>query len=68
MTSTDPLLSQLIDPEWGSERIGNLYAAIALQLRDILRRLGLHSIGELCGRVDLLKYTGGQEENLDVPA
>ncbi len=68
LTSTDPLLSQLIDPEWGSDRIGNLYAAIALQLRDILRRLGLHSIGELCGRVDLLKYTGGQEENLDVPA
>jgi glutamate synthase domain-containing protein 2 len=58
LTSTDPLLSQLIDPEWGSRCISNLYAAIALQLRDILRRLGLHSIRELRGRVDLLKYTG----------
>jgi glutamate synthase domain-containing protein 2 len=39
LTSTDPLLSQLIDPAWGSQRIINLYSAITLQLRDILRRL-----------------------------
>jgi len=61
LTSTDPLLSQLIDPAWGSERIINLYSAIALQLRDILRRLGLRSIHDLRGRVDLLKYTAGNE-------
>jgi len=61
LTSTDPLLSQLIDPAWGSERIINLYNALALQLRDILRRFGLRSIGELRGRVDLLKYTHGIE-------
>ncbi|MGD0611309.1 MAG: FMN-binding glutamate synthase family protein [Anaerolineales bacterium] len=61
LTSTDPLLSQFIDPTWGSQRIINLYSAIALQLRDILRRLGLRSIHELRGRVDLLKYTHGNE-------
>lgn len=61
LTSTDPLLSQLIDPEWGAQRISNLYEAIAIQLRDILRRLGLRSIAELRGRVDLLKYTGKKE-------
>jgi glutamate synthase domain-containing protein 2 len=59
MTSTDPLLSKLIDPEWGAERIANLYAAIVYQLKDILHRLGLRSIGELRGRVDMLKYTAG---------
>ncbi len=68
LTTTDPLLSQLIDPEWGSERISNLYAAIALQLRDILRRLGLRSVAELRGRVDLLKYSPEMEEKYHVPA
>jgi glutamate synthase domain-containing protein 2 len=59
LTSTDPLLSKLIDPGWGAERIANLYSAIVYQLNDILRRLGLRSIGELRGRVDMLKYTAG---------
>jgi glutamate synthase domain-containing protein 2 len=58
LTSTDPLLAQLIDPEWGAQRISNLYEAIALQLRDILRCLGLRSIAELRGRVDFLKFSG----------
>jgi glutamate synthase domain-containing protein 2 len=59
LTTMDPLLSQLIDPEWGANRISNLYEAIAYQLRDILRRLGLKSITELRGRMDLLKYNRG---------
>jgi glutamate synthase domain-containing protein 2 len=33
-----------------------LYRSFALQLGDILRRLGLESIGELRGRTDLLLY------------
>jgi len=56
LTTTDPLLSQLIDPEWGAQRLSNLYEAIASQLRQILRRLGLRNIRELRGRTDLLKY------------
>jgi glutamate synthase domain-containing protein 2 len=56
LTTTDPELSLLIDPAWGAERIGNLYAALAAQLRDLLRRLGLASIRELRGRTELLAY------------
>ena len=53
-------LSQLIDPDWGAERIGNLYASFQGQLRDILRRLGLRSVQALRGRKDLLVY--GKED------
>ncbi len=58
LTTTDPELSQLVDPDWGAERLGNLYAALQLRLREILRRLGLRSIRELRGRTDLLLYRG----------
>jgi glutamate synthase domain-containing protein 2 len=56
LTTTDPELSELVDPDWGAERLSNLYASFALQLRDILRKLGLRSIRELRGRTDLLIY------------
>jgi len=56
LTTTDPELSLLVDPEWGAERISNLNASYALQLRDILRRLGLSNIRELRGRTELLIY------------
>ena len=58
LTTTDPELQALVDPDWGAERIGNLYASYVFQLQDILRRLGLRSIRELRGRRDLLKYRG----------
>jgi glutamate synthase domain-containing protein 2 len=56
LTTTDPELLKLVDPDWGAGRIGNLYASFAYQLREILRRLGLRSIRELRGRTDLLRY------------
>lgn len=56
LTTTDPELSQLVDSDWGAERISNLYKSFALQLREILCRLGLRSIRELRGRTDLLIY------------
>jgi glutamate synthase domain-containing protein 2 len=56
LTTTDPELSQLIDVDWGAERIGNLYRSFSGQLQEILRRLGLKSIRELRGRTDLLRY------------
>jgi glutamate synthase domain-containing protein 2 len=59
ITSTDPELSLFIDPEWAAERVGNLYAAFAARLRDILRRLGLPSVRALRGRADLLEYRPG---------
>jgi glutamate synthase domain-containing protein 2 len=58
LTTTDPLLSQFVDPDWGAQRICNLYQSYALQLRQILRRLGLRDIRQLRGRKDLLRYLG----------
>jgi len=61
LTTTDPELSLLVDPDWGAERISNLYASMQSQLRDILCRLGLNSIRELRGRTDLLVYRGNNQ-------
>jgi glutamate synthase domain-containing protein 2 len=58
LTTTDPELQLLVDPDWGAARIGNLYQAMAGQLEGILRRLGLTHIRQLRGRKDLLNYTG----------
>lgn len=57
LTTTDAELTQLVDPEWGAKRLDNLYTSYAWQLRDILRKLGLSSIGQLRGRTDLLRYS-----------
>ena len=57
ITTTDPELSLLIDPEWGAQRIINLYSSWSKQWKQILRELGLCSIRELRGRTDLLVYT-----------
>ncbi len=56
LTTTDPELSLLIDPEEAAQQISNLYASFALQLGDILRRLGLTDIKALRGRTDLLSF------------
>lgn len=56
ITTTDPELSLLIDPEWGSQQIINLYNSWAIQWRELLLALNLKSIKELRGRKDLLKY------------
>jgi len=56
ITTTDPEMSKLVDPQWGSQRISNLYRSWATQLRGLLKQLGLRSIGELRGRTDLLVY------------
>ena len=54
ITTTDPELSQLIDPEWGEKRIVNLFNAWSKRLRIILSEFGLGSLRELRGRKDLL--------------
>lgn len=56
LTTTDPELSELVDPQWGALRISNLYSSFAYQLQEILRQLGLKNIQQLRGRIDLLKY------------
>ncbi|MDR7522104.1 MAG: glutamate synthase-related protein [Armatimonadota bacterium] len=59
ITTTDPDLSRLIDPDWGTRRIANLYRAWMVVLREITSRLGLRSIADLRGRTDLLRYVAG---------
>lgn len=68
LTTTDPELSQLVDPDWGAERLSRLYASFQAQLRDILRRLGLRNVRELRGRIDLLVYRkpGDSDERANV--
>lgn len=56
LTTTDPELTQLVDPDWGALRLDNLYRSYALQLSEILCKLGLSSIKALRGRTDLLRY------------
>jgi glutamate synthase domain-containing protein 2 len=56
LTTTDPELSLLIDPEVGAQQISNLYQSFARQLQEILGRLDLGSIQALRGRTDLLVY------------
>jgi len=58
LTTTDPELSQLVETEWGAQRLGNLYSSFKVQLRNILRWLGLASIRDLVGRTELLVYRG----------
>ena len=64
IASTDPVLSTKIKLDWGTQRMVNLYTAWMKDLRRILKKLGLKSIGELVGRSDLLMhldYTGSDE-------
>ncbi|MFQ6114929.1 MAG: FMN-binding glutamate synthase family protein, partial [bacterium] len=56
IATTDPELDNQIDPEWGAQRITNLYSAYHQELAIILYVLGLKSIGELRGRTDLLRH------------
>lgn len=65
LTTTDPELSLLVDPNWGAERVSNLYNAFSYRLRDLLRKLGLTSIVELRGRTDLLSYIHKKTQDLD---
>jgi glutamate synthase domain-containing protein 2 len=62
LTTTDPELSQLVETDWGAGRLDNLYQSFALQLRNILRWLGLASIRDLVGRTDLLVYRGPRQD------
>ena len=58
LTTTDPELSRLVDPEWGAERVSRLYSSFQRELAGILRRLGMRSVRELRGRTDVLMYVG----------
>jgi len=56
IATTDPELSQLMDLEWATQRLINLFAAWSLQFVEILDRLGMTDIRELVGRTDCLSH------------
>ena len=56
IATTDTELTNLMDLEWGTQRIVNMYLAWGQQLRTILGRLGMKSITELTGRTDTLAH------------
>jgi glutamate synthase domain-containing protein 2 len=67
LTTTDPELSLLVDPEWGAERISNLYSSFQRRLKEILRNVGLRDVKDLRGRTDLLVYTA-EDRGAERPA
>ncbi|MFN7972731.1 MAG: glutamate synthase-related protein [Acidobacteriota bacterium] len=56
IATTDGDLKDMVEVEWGAERIVNMYTAWQAQLREILARLGLRSVAALRGRTDLLEH------------
>jgi glutamate synthase domain-containing protein 2/NAD-dependent dihydropyrimidine dehydrogenase PreA subunit len=56
IATTDEGLVNLMDVEWGTQRITNLYLTWRRQLVEILRRLGMKSVTELTGRTDVLVH------------
>ena len=62
IATTDPELMDLIDMEWGTQRITNLFLAWRKELIRILKRLGMTSIRELVGRTDCLVHLDYMEK------
>ncbi|MBI4422102.1 MAG: alpha-hydroxy-acid oxidizing protein [Elusimicrobia bacterium] len=56
IASTDPALTALWSPDWGAQRISNLYYALRLELAELLWRLDLKSARALRGRYDVLYH------------
>ncbi len=61
LTTTDAELQEWVQQAWGADRLDKYYTALAGRLKEILRGLGLSSVGELRGRTDLLRYMSGGE-------
>jgi ferredoxin len=62
IATTDDELLEMVDVEWCTQRLVNLYAAWRQMLVDILFRLGLDSVSALRGRVDLLSHLDYENE------
>ncbi len=56
IATTDNELASTYDVAWGSQRLINLFHSYAIQLQEILWRLGMKSVKELVGRTDLLVH------------
>jgi len=56
IATTDPELAALIDPDWGTQRIINLYNAWYEQIIEILQKFGIRNIKDLVGRTEFLSH------------
>ena len=56
IATTDKVLAEKINLEWGAQRVINTYNAWRNEIVSILRRLGLRSVSDLRGRSDLLMH------------
>ncbi len=56
IATTDPELSKLLDVDWATQRLINLFAAWRTQLIEILEMLGMRDVRELVGRTDCLRH------------
>jgi hypothetical protein len=61
LTTTDVELQEYVQQAWGAERLNMYYTALSNRIKEILRELGLSTIGQLRGRTDLLRYISGGE-------
>ena len=65
IATTDPEYTQMMEVDWGAQRIVNLYASWRKQLVTILRLLGMKSVTELVGRTDCLAHLDYQPGEID---
>jgi glutamate synthase domain-containing protein 2/NAD-dependent dihydropyrimidine dehydrogenase PreA subunit len=56
IATTDEELTNLMEAEWATQRIINMYLTWRKQLVYILKRFGMRSVTELTGRIDLLAH------------
>ena len=56
IASTDPELSELFAEDWAFQRLYNLYASFAGQLRELIAAVGVSKVSDLVGRTDLLTH------------
>jgi glutamate synthase domain-containing protein 2 len=67
IATTDPELANSFTPAWAAQRLTNLLHSFAIQLQEILWRLGMRSVRELVGRADVLlhqDYARREEQGL----
>jgi glutamate synthase domain-containing protein 2/ferredoxin len=62
IATTDEELTNLMEVEWATHRIINMYLTWRKQLVYILKRFGMKSVTELTGRIDLLVHLDYMKE------
>jgi ferredoxin len=62
IATTDDELLEMLDVEWCTQRLVNLYTAWRQMLVELLFRLGLDSVAALRGRTDLLTHLDYENE------